>query len=108
MDRNLKSPNPLGYSAWQEHHVFAVFVFYQTAGARSGEYICERGERQRERERGRERQSETEIKRESRLDGSKLNSCQHLSSVNVLSRVCQSAFSRISVPTLELCVCVCE
>lgn len=33
-----------------------------------------------------------------RADGSKLNSCQHLSSVNVLSRVCQSAFPRITVP----------
>lgn len=39
MDRNLKSLNPQGHGAWQEHHVFAVFVFYQTAGARSGEYM---------------------------------------------------------------------
>lgn len=48
--------------------------------------------------------------RDGRVDGSKLNSCQHLSSVNVLSRVCQSAFSRITVPPLclpeRVCVCV--
>lgn len=40
MDKNFKSLNPQRGSAWQEHHVFAVFVFYQTAGARSGEYMC--------------------------------------------------------------------
>lgn len=28
MDKNLESLNPQGYSALQEHHVFAVFVFY--------------------------------------------------------------------------------
>lgn len=37
------------------------------------------------------------------MDGSELNSCQHLSSVNVLSRVCQSAFPHNSMPTLEVC-----
>lgn len=90
MDRNFKRRNPQGYSAWQEHHVFSLFVFYQTAGVRSGEYMCEWGRRRQ---------------RESRLDGSKLNSCQHLSSVNVLSRVCQSAFSCIGVPALHFQLC---
>lgn len=41
MDKNLKILNPQEYGARQEHHVFAVFVFYQTAGARSGAYMCE-------------------------------------------------------------------
>lgn len=39
------------------------------------------------------REGKRERERKSRLDGSKPNSCQRLSSVNVLSRVCQSAFS---------------
>lgn len=39
------------------------------------------------------------------MDGSELNSCQHLLSVNVLSGVCQSAFLHNNVPTLEV-VCV--
>lgn len=47
MDRNLKSFNRSGHSAWQYHHVFAVFVFNQTAEASSGECMCER-ERVRE------------------------------------------------------------
>lgn len=37
-------------SASQERHVFVVFVFYQTAGARSGACMCE-WERRRQRER---------------------------------------------------------
>lgn len=44
------------------------------------------------------------------MDGSELNSCQHLLSVNVLSRVCQSAFPHDGVPTREVArgrACVC-
>lgn len=54
------------------------------------------------RQRGRERERKRGF---GWMDGSELNSCQHLLSVNVLSRVCQSAFPHSSVPALEV-VCV--
>lgn len=57
MNGNLEGLNPQEYSARQERHAFAVFVFYPTAEARSGEYTCEWGRwRDGDRERGRERE----------------------------------------------------